>query len=238
MRGYRGLITKVDPKTVKVKAVLPDMEGIETDWLPVPQLFTTGALAFHLPRVGQQAFIFYLDDENIDGFILGGRYSEKHPPPEDLKPNDLYMEFEDGTKIHVFVGSRVQIETPGDIQAIAGGNVTIQADCHIQATADGNLTATIGGTATIEADGAITAKTKSSLTAEATGNATLKAPQITLDASAVSITGTLKVDGALSTPSASISGALTAGTALIGGSPYAAHIHTAPPSGGPTTPPV
>jgi len=243
MRGFRGFITAVDPEKVKAKAKVTANDDMETDWLPVPQIFTTGARAFYLPRIGQQAYIFFLDDEGLqDGFILCARYSDKHKPPDGLAKEDFYLSLEDGTLIRLALG-KITIETPGDIVAKSGGD--------IEAKADGNIKA--------EAALSIEAKAGTTLTAEAKLTATIKATAITLDAPAVSITGSLAVGGGISVgaagggavaasgpltitaPSLTVAAPLTATevttpSATIGGIPFATHKHTAP--NGPTSTPI
>jgi len=255
MRGFRGFITALDPKTVKAKAKLTAHDDMETDWLPVPQIFTTGARAFYLPRIGQQAYVFFLDDEGLqDGFILCARYSEKHQPPDGVGEKDFYLSLEDGTRIHL-APKKITIETPGDITAKASGK--------IEAKADGDITAKSGAAIEAEAKTSITAKAPT-VTVQATISATIKAPAITLDAPAVSITGSLAVGSGISVgaagggevaasgpltitaPALTVQAPLTAGAittpditaanAAIGGKPYAAHVHTT--SQGPTSPPV
>jgi phage baseplate assembly protein V len=257
MRGFRGFITDVDTAKVKAKAKLTANDDMETDWLPVPQIFTAGARAFYLPRIGQQAYIFFLDDEGLqDGFILCARYSEKHTPPDGLAKEDFYLSLEDGTLIRLALG-KVTVETPGDIAAKAGGNIEAKADGDITAKAQ-NITAK--ATMAIEADAGTTIEAKAlTITAQATAAATIKAPAITLDSAAVTITGNLIVDGGIavgavgggsvaasgpltiSAPSVTLDAPLTAGAitttaASIGGKPFLTHTHTAP--NGPTSPPV
>jgi phage baseplate assembly protein V len=167
MQIIRGVITQLDPKAVKAKAELPDMDGMETDWLPVPQFFTVGAKSFHLPRKDEQCYVFFLDAEGIDGFIVLSRYSQKATPPDGVAEKDFYLSLEDGTKLHLTEGF-LKIETPGDIQAKAGGNAKIEA----------------GGAATVKA---------SEATIETSGKTTIKANEIALDAPLVKISGKLEV---------------------------------------------
>jgi phage baseplate assembly protein gpV len=213
MHGYRGLITAVDAKEVKAKAVLPDLDGLETDWLPVPQIWTHGAQAFALPRKGQQAFVFFLDDAHLDGFIMAGRYSAKDRPPDCEAPDLLFL-LEDGTKILAKPGL-VAIETPGDITAKAGGDAKIRATGSVEAKAggdakvqaDGSIEAKAGASIKAQAGASIEAKAGTTLMAQATAMATIKAPAITLDAPLVTVTGAL-----------SVGGGITAGASMAAGS--------------------
>jgi len=179
MHIYRGLITEVDKNTVKAKAKLPDLDDIETDWLPVPQIWTHQAKAFHLPRIGQQTYIFFLDDEHLDGFILGGRYSDKDKPPAppEITPDDLYFCLEDGTKLRLSK-NLIDLYTPGHIKATAEGNITAEAAGNINATAGGSATLK-AGTITLDAT---TVTITGALTVQSTIDATdiITAPDATL----------------------------------------------------------
>jgi phage baseplate assembly protein V len=169
----RGTITQLDPAEVKAKAKLPDMGGIETDWLPVMQTLTKAANSYTMPRIGQQVYIIFMDEHATEGVIIGGRYSKKSPPPNGVAQDDCYLSLEDGTKIHIKPGE-IHIETPGDITLKAAGD----------------LTADVGGSAAIKTGGAVTV--------EAGGNATIKASQITLDAPLVKVTGNIETQDVIS----------------------------------------
>jgi phage baseplate assembly protein V len=244
MQGYRGLVKELKPGECKAKAILPDLDNLETDWLPVPQTFTHGARSWAMPRIGQQVYIFFLDDEHLDGLIFAGRYSQKDKAPEMDAP-DLLWELEDGTRIHAAPGL-IEIETPGDVKVKADGDIEAEADGAIKAKAQ-----------SIEAEATTTATIKAlTITAEATANATIKAVAITLDAPAVTCTGSLTVAGGImagggtmtatqaltiTAPSITLNAPVTATdvttpSANIGGKPFLAHIHTAP--NGPTSPPI
>jgi phage baseplate assembly protein V len=216
MKGYRGSITDTDPKEAKARATLPDLGGIETDWLPVPQILTHGASAFQLPRVGQQAYVFFLDDEHADGLILSGRYSDKDRPPADLRPEDLYFGFEDGTAVRfapaaepqesliatktlgalrITTGKDLEITAAADIWAVANNSIAMAAvEQSIFAKAKREVRLESGLEATIKAEGNVTVKGLDiNLIAEAV---TIKAPIIKLDGS-VAITGTVSVGSAV-----------------------------------------
>ena len=209
MEIARGLITKIDPKNAKAKAKLPDMEALETDWLPVLQTFTKGAASYAMPRIGQQVYVVFLDEHAKEGLIIGGRYSQKNKPPEALTKDDLYWSLEDGTKIRL-TPNQIIIETPGNLTAKASGDANI--------TIGGSVTAKIGGDANITVGG--------SITAESGGATKLKAPQITLDAPTVQITGKLQVTGTVQTMDA-----------ISSGKSFLTHVHTSALPGIPTSPP-
>ena len=164
-----GIISDTDAAKAKAKAKLPDRGGIETDWLPVLQLFTLGAMSYAMPRLGQQAYVVLFGETAADGFIFGSRYSSPEPPPRAAAEPDWYLALEDGTKIHLIKDGGISVETPGTATIKAGGDIAAEA----------------GGSAKIKAAGA--------LDAEAGGNATIKAAEIKLDAPLVKITGALEV---------------------------------------------
>jgi phage baseplate assembly protein V len=241
MKGYRGLITATDPKEVKAKIALHDLDGIETGWLPVPQMWTHGAGAFHLPRVGQQAYAFFLDEEHIDGLILSGRYSDKDRPAADLSADDLYLGFEDGTAVHFAPSpdpqeSLIATRTPGALTITAGKNIEIASAANISAAAKGSIALVAeeqsiaakakhevrlesGLEVTIKAEGNVTVKGLDiNLIAEAV---TIKAPIIKLDGGVV-ITGTVSVGSATSPTFAVAKGAVSIATPLSVAGPITA----------------
>jgi len=210
MEIARGLITELDAPKAKAKAILPDMDDMETDWLPVLQTFTKGAASYAMPRVGQQVYVVFLDDQALEGLIIGGRYSEKSPPPESVALPDCYWSLEDGTKIHL-KPDEIIIETPGNLTAKADGDANVAVGA--------NATITVGGAADLTAGGAVTVESGSI--------AKIKASEITLDASTVKITGALEVANT----------AKITADATIGGKSFLAHVHTSAQPGTPTSPP-
>jgi len=241
MEGYRGLITAVDAAQAKARAQLPDMDQIETDWLPVAQTWTHAARSFALPRIGQQAFVFFLDQDLQDGLILAGRYSDKDKAPPDLAPEDLYFRLEDGTRIQIAkgngpLGAVIEIETPGAVIVKASKNIEAHTKADLIATAAGDLIASvkgdavldIGGNLQADAGGAIMATAGSSATieaasdiqAEAGGNLTAKAgAAVTIEAAA---TATIKASAITLDGPVTITGPVTAAATITAAGPIAA----------------
>ena len=205
MQLHRGIIIELKPDEAKARAILPAMDGMETDWLPVAQHWTHRGATYQMPRMDQQVYVIYAADHAADGLILASLYSQKHPvptPKEGLEADSYFISTADGTKLHIKPGY-VYISTPGDIEAEAKGTITASAAGAIHA----------------ETKSSLTAKAASSATVEAGSQATIKAPQITLDAPQVTITGALKV----------------ANDAVISGKSFLGHRHGGVMSGTSTT---
>lgn len=152
----RGLVSAVSGHRVRVK--LPDLDGMITDLLPVASMLTLGARVWAMPRVGAQVVVL-LDEHGEDGVVLGGIYSTTDPAPG-CPADAIHAELEDGTAVTLQMG-KVVVDTPGDVEATAGGTATLKATKVIldaplvQAThilqvdgalqANGGITTTSGG---------------------------------------------------------------------------------------------
>jgi phage baseplate assembly protein gpV len=197
---YLGLVVGVDPAAVKAKVKVPDLlddkkNPLVSDWLPVPQFWTHGARSFALPRSGQQVYVAFFDRFHNDGFVLGGRYSDKGPPRPALDAEELFIGLGDEDRTHVSMapargsrGDEIEIGTAGSVKIhgdrrlqiasslvfnVFGEDVTITAWKKHRLTAH-DLAAKVANNA--EADcGAITIKAKQGAKILAGGSVTIKA---------------------------------------------------------------
>jgi phage baseplate assembly protein gpV len=259
------VVTRARAKDCKVRVNIPDLK-VETDWLPVLQLWTHGARAFHLPREGQQGCAVFLDDDFKDGFFLGGRYGDKDPPPgAEIGPDDLYFCLEDGGHIRLAPGL-IDMYTPGAagedraaVQVLVGGSVWVESDMGVGVCGKAGVVVTTGGELQVTADMKIDVTAQAPVTIGGTAitlraptivldaqAVTIKAPAVTLDAASVNVSGALAVDGPITAASLTASGAvkaLTVGTkadvtALEGTKTLLTHLHKSSAPGVETTPPV
>nr|WP_320132004.1 phage baseplate assembly protein V [uncultured Holophaga sp.] len=118
----RGLVTAVAGHQVRVK--FPDLDGMISGLLPVASLVTLGARVWAMPRVGAQVVVL-LDENGEDGVVLGGVYSTADPAPS-CSAEAIHAELEDGTAVTLQTG-KVVVDTPGDVEAQAGGTATLKA---------------------------------------------------------------------------------------------------------------
>jgi phage baseplate assembly protein gpV len=93
---FRGTVEKVDPEKAKARVNIPELKGHDnkpfvTDPLPVVHPWTHGARFFSLPLVGAQAYVVFLDKGHMDGFVLGSRYSDKDPAPQNRQAEELFI---------------------------------------------------------------------------------------------------------------------------------------------------
>jgi phage baseplate assembly protein V len=140
----RGIVKQVDAAQAKVKVLLPDEDGLMTDWLPVLVPGTLGLKVYRLPRKESQVVVL-LDECGEDGAVLGCLYSKADPAPANAAQL-VYMELEDGTKIQVDpVAKLVKVETPGSVEIKASGHVNAEAPTITlkgSVTVDGTLAVT------------------------------------------------------------------------------------------------
>ena len=226
-----------------VKVLLPEYGNMLSDWLPVLQSATLGARTWAGPRVDTQVIVLPgLGTE--DAVVLGAIYSDPDPAPfEDaavvgIKADDDVVITYDPRE------STLTIKSPKLIKIVAT-NIEIEADVKLVGNSD------ITGDVKLVGDSDVTGKIKHSGDMEQTGNAKRTG---TLDQTgAASITGALTVSGAAALSGGAaisggsgakmdgpvtVSGALEAATAKIGGIPFATHKHLVTSPGNPTGVPV
>lgn len=160
MRILKGLVTEVDGAAAAVKVRIPEYD-VETDWLPVLQAVTLGAMAFLLPRVGSQVVVapgLGLDD----AVILGCLYSQVDPPPA-TSAAILALKADDGTLLQYDPGAHeLRIEGPHLLKVTVqrgeiSGDLKLTGDLEIQG--DVKLTGKLDQTGDLEVTGKIHATT-------------------------------------------------------------------------------
>jgi phage baseplate assembly protein V len=254
VHGYRGLIAETRAKDCKAKVRLPDLnsgkgtEGLLTDWLPVCQIWTHGARAFHMPRPGQQCYVFFLDDDHADGVVMGGRYSDVDTPDGEIGPDDLYYCLEDGGRIRLAPGF-VDIYTPGSegneaaVTVQAGGNICVDSTKVVGIQGEAGIVLTTQGEVVVNAGMAVSIDTPHPVTVKGDAIALGAAEKVTIEANSVVIKAKGQV--AIEAPAVKVTGAITvSGTVTAAdfvstaGKTLLLHVHTAGAPGSPTTPPV
>ena len=120
-----GIVSEANPKTGEVRVVFDDLDGLETDELPVLYPKTLKDRYYAMPDVGEH--VACLMDEHFEtGVVLGAVYDETNLPPESSQDKD-YIRWENGTVIeHDRSTGRITIDTPGQVIIRAAG-MTIDA---------------------------------------------------------------------------------------------------------------
>ena len=132
-----GTVSDIDDKKHAVRVVLPALENLQTDWLPVITLGAGGNQFYCLPDIGALV-VCILDEKGESGVVLGAIFNEDDPVPATSR--DLHvLQYSNGTRIQ-------HNRKTGDILIKTSGTVTIEADCVIQKTltVNGLLTYTAG----------------------------------------------------------------------------------------------
>lgn len=122
-----GKVTALDEENARVKLTVPDMDEWETDWLFVPQVCTVKDKSYSLPELNTLTAAV-IDDEMIDGCILGSLYNDSDTCILGDK-NVKYIKFEDGAAF--------QYDKSTGVCTITAGSINITGDVSIT----GNLTA-------------------------------------------------------------------------------------------------
>lgn len=147
-----GIVYKVDGKTHRIKAKIPALDDLETDWLPFLTPNSGGNRFYCLPDVGELVAIL-LDARGEGGCVLGTMYNAQDMPP--ASSNDMWGKwFNNQTLItHDRKTGNITIFTKGNgnetyqqLTITAEGGVIINADVTI----NGNLHIT--GTSTADVD--------------------------------------------------------------------------------------
>ncbi len=170
----------------QVRVVFPD-RGVTSDWLPVSQQGSAGALFYYCPRVGDNCLVAHMPTSIEMGTVIATNPTPNNPSFTPRSINAVALQTDDNAYfehdpdkgcLSINGVATIYINAQGQIVIVAGGDidVTTQANCNLTVT--GNLVANISG----------------DMTATVTGNATINASAITLNAPTTIVTGILKVD--------------------------------------------
>lgn len=132
-----GTVAEIDDKKHAVRAVLPALENLQTDWLPVITLGAGGNQFYCLPDVGALV-VCLLDARGENGACLGAIYNDSDPVPATSR--DLHvLQYANGTRIE-------HDRSTGNVLIKTNGLVTVDADCVVKKTltVNGLLTYTAG----------------------------------------------------------------------------------------------
>lgn len=196
-----GIVSQI--KLGFIRATLPDMDDLETDWLPVLVFGDTqNNKSFAMPSVGAQVALL-LDGRCEDGVCLGTVYSDVDTP---TAPNErtVHTTFSDGAVLEydpttsklLFTGSK-EIEVVGENIQVTGKDTMVKTDT---ATIDSQTTTVKAQTASIEAS-----------------STTVKSDTATIDSPSTSVTGNLAVAGVVNAAGYGMGGNAVTGKARFVG---------------------
>lgn len=113
-----GTVSDIDDKKHTVRVVLPALENLQTDWLPVITLGAGGNQFYCLPDMGALV-VCLLDARGESGVCLGAIYNDSDPVPATSR--DLHvLQYSNGTRIQ-------HNRKTGDVLIKTKGKVTIDA---------------------------------------------------------------------------------------------------------------
>lgn len=132
-----GVVSAVDEAGHNLRATIPALEDMETDWLPMTTPAAGGNQFYSLPDEGEQV-VCLLDARGENGCVIGAIYSTADKPPASSKDNWV-RRFKNGTIIE-------HDRKSGDVLVKTGGVVTIDADAVVKKTltVEGLFTYTAG----------------------------------------------------------------------------------------------
>lgn len=138
-----GIVTALDATTHRVRVRLPDLDDLETAWLPVLTLRTHRDRFERLPDVGEHVAVL-LDARGEDGLVLGAIFSARDPSPGGSS-DITAARFADGGLIQYDRASgTLTVIATGPVVVQAGGPVTVTAPSVTidapQVTVTGHLT--------------------------------------------------------------------------------------------------
>jgi phage baseplate assembly protein V len=121
-----GFVSALDATTHRVRVTLPEMDDLETWWLPVLTLRTCRDRVEHLPDLGDHVAVL-LDPNGEDGIVLGAIFSARDPAPGG-GPDITAARFADGTVVEYDrAAHKLTIHAVGDIEIVSDTHITLRA---------------------------------------------------------------------------------------------------------------
>ena len=156
-----GTVSEVDDQKHAVRVVLPALENLQTDWLPMLTLAAGGNQFYCLPDVGALV-VCVLDARGESGVCLGAIFNEDDPVPATSR--DLHvLQYSNGTRIqHNRKTGNVLVKTKGKVTIDAPetettGNILVKGmltyEKGLQAgNSEGSSAANVIGEMNVEGD--------------------------------------------------------------------------------------
>lgn len=138
-----GFVTALDESGCRVRVQFPDLDGLESYWLPVLRPKTHRDKYYCLPDVGEQVACL-LDGAGEEGVVLGAVFGERDPS-QGGGPEVLSIVFGNGDVLrHDRADGSWFMQCAGPVTVEAGGPVVVKAPSVTldtpQTTCTGNLT--------------------------------------------------------------------------------------------------
>jgi phage baseplate assembly protein V len=132
-----GIVTESDPTTMKIRAQIPDLDGMVTYWMPVLTPKAGKDKVYNLPDIGEEVLLAFLDNGVEQGFCLGSIYNFQDKPPVS-SGDKFHITFKDGTVLEYDRHSHILTAFVAGTAVITADSITVHGDL----TVNGNITAT------------------------------------------------------------------------------------------------
>lgn len=138
-----GFVTALDEAGCRVRVQFPDLDGLESYWLPVLRPKTRQDKHYWLPDMGEHVACL-LDGVGEEGVVLGAVFSERDPA-QGGGPAVFEIRFGNGDVLrHSRADGSWLMQCAGPVTVEAGGPVVVKAPSVTldtpQTTCTGNLT--------------------------------------------------------------------------------------------------
>jgi len=121
-----GFVSALDAAGCRVRVRFPDLDNLESYWLPVLQPKTHQDKHYCLPDVGEHVACL-LDAAGEDGVVLGALYGQRDPAPV-ADVDRHHLAFDDGTQIDYNRRTHhLVIHCVGEVEIVAGTRITLRA---------------------------------------------------------------------------------------------------------------
>lgn len=121
-----GFVTALDEQLGRVRCRIPDMDDLETWWLPVLHAKTHRDQHWHLPDVGEHVAML-LDARGEVGVVLGAIFSQRDAPPVNTVDKH-HVRFADDTWVEYDrAAHKLTVSCRGDIEIVSDTHITLRA---------------------------------------------------------------------------------------------------------------
>jgi len=121
-----GFVVELDEARCRVRVRWPDLDGLISYWLRVPQAKTHHDKHYSLPDVGEHVACL-LDAHGEDGLVLGAIYGQRDAAPA-ASAEQHHIRFADGTAIDYDRRSgRLYIDCVGDVEIVSRTRIRLIA---------------------------------------------------------------------------------------------------------------
>ncbi|MEW5790042.1 MAG: phage baseplate assembly protein V [Pseudomonadota bacterium] len=121
-----GFVTELDEQLGRVRCRIPDMDDLETWWLPVLHAKTHRDQHWRLPDVGEHVALL-LDARGETGVVLGAIFSQRDTPPVHTV-NKHHVRFDDATWVEYDrAAHKLTVSCRGDIEIVSDTHIALRA---------------------------------------------------------------------------------------------------------------